>query len=285
MILPPDLIKVGKQEDIVIYPYSSSRSSLKTRIVLDWHLFSFLQQGTKTVSYASGTEAINPDRFLFLPSGNCLMSEKSADNGKYRSLLLFVHKEVFGRFFEKHPEYTSASRHDDRIMGQQPISIEKDIFIYNLIDSLEIMSRAKDGFSSALCELKFEELMIYLVNKHPQLVGYFKSVCAGREEDYMLRSVMENHQDSVTVDELAFLCNMSVSTFKRKFTKIFDDSPKQWLLKKRMCRAEYLLREKGLTASDIYVMMGYENLSSFIQAFKKFYGVTPKQYQLSSPPI
>ncbi len=36
----------------------------------------------------------------------------------------------------------------------------------------------------------------------------------------------------------------------------------------------------GLKASELYIRFGYENLSSFIQAFKLFYGTTQKQYQV-----
>ena len=282
--LPQDLIKIREQEKIAIFPYLSNNSSLKTRIILDWHLFSFLQKGTKTVSYASGTETINPDSFFFLPSGNCLMSEKIAKNGTYKSLLLFVHKEVLNVFFQKHLEYTSEHKKHNHFLTKQPISIEKDSFILNFIESLEIIFRTKSSFAHILYELKFEELMLYLVNKFPQLIGYFKSLCDEWEEDSLLRHMIEKHaQNPITVDELAFLCNMSVSTFKRKFTKMFNDSPKQWLLKRRMQQAESLLREKGLKASEIYEMVGYENLSSFIQSFKQIYGMTPKQYQLSLP--
>ncbi len=282
ILLPHDFMKGKRQENIIIFPYLSTKSSLKTRFVLDCHLFSFLQKGTKTVSYASGTETITPNSFFFLPSGNCLMSEKAADNGTYQSLLLFVHKKALNVFFEKHTEYTSENKLHNRFLAKHPISIEKDSFIINFIESLEIIFQNRSFSMPVLCELKFEELMLYLIHKSPQLIEYFKSLCDEWEEDTLLKHTIEKHtQSAITVDELAFLCNMSVSTFKRKFTKVFNDSPKQWLLKKRMQQAESMLRENGLKASEIYETLGYENLSSFIQAFKLIYGVTPKQYQLS----
>lgn len=84
----------------------------------------------------------------------------------------------------------------------------------------------------------------------------------------------------IAVEELAFLCNMSLSTFKRRFAYLYGTSPSRWLLERRMEKAAVLLRQADRNVSELYDELGYENLSSFIQSFKQFYGVTPKQYQV-----
>jgi AraC-like DNA-binding protein len=40
-----------------------------------------------------------------------------------------------------------------------------------------------------------------------------------------------------------------------------------------------LLNQKHKKSSEIYFEVGYENLSSFIQAYKSKYNKTPKQHQ------
>jgi AraC-like DNA-binding protein len=75
---------------------------------------------------------------------------------------------------------------------------------------------------------------------------------------------------------------MSLSSFKRRFARIYGNSPNRWLLEKRMERAAKMLRQHNRKASEIYYELGYENLSSFIQSFKQIYGITPKQYQLTN---
>nr|WP_283770027.1 AraC family transcriptional regulator [Mucilaginibacter sp. Bleaf8] len=49
-----------------------------------------------------------------------------------------------------------------------------------------------------------------------------------------------------------------------------------------MEKAAPMLRNTGLNSSEIYLDLGYENLSSFIQSFKQVYGMKPKQYQLDN---
>ncbi|MEM9024275.1 MAG: AraC family transcriptional regulator, partial [Bacteroidota bacterium] len=83
----------------------------------------------------------------------------------------------------------------------------------------------------------------------------------------------------LTLEELAFLCNMSISTFKRHFQQIYEVAPSRWFREKRLQRAEYLLRVQHQKPSEVYREVGFENLSSFTQAFKKHFGTTPKKYQ------
>jgi AraC-like DNA-binding protein len=75
---------------------------------------------------------------------------------------------------------------------------------------------------------------------------------------------------------------MSLSTFKRRFARIYGTSPNKWLLEKRMQKAAQMLKQSECKVSEIYFELGYENLSSFIQSFKQVHGITPKQYQLSN---
>ena len=59
-----------------------------------------------------------------------------------------------------------------------------------------------------------------------------------------------NAYSNLKLEEFAFLCNMSLSSFKRRFLKEFGESPGKWLQDKRLQRAHELLLEGDLTASD-----------------------------------
>lgn len=257
-------------------PYRTDKVAQKARIVLEWHLFNFLMEGEKAVSYASGTQRLGAEGFFFLPAGNCLMSEKTADNGRYSCMLLFVSQQSLYRFFQDHPFDDVPAESTD----PTPVAFLKDAYIANFIHSLQLM---QPHYHPALYENKLHELLLYLTGKNKQLIAYFKGLCNEYDEETQLRKIVNTHLESaITVEELAFLCNMSISTFKRKFARVFGDSPKQWLLKMRMQKAAALLKNKGLKASDVYYDLGYENLSSFVQSFKQVHGITPKQYQLSN---
>jgi AraC family transcriptional regulator, exoenzyme S synthesis regulatory protein ExsA len=67
------------------------------------------------------------------------------------------------------------------------------------------------------------------------------------------------------------------ANFKRDFEKIFHTSPGNWLLQKRLQEAHYLIKEKGNKPSDVYLEVGFEDLSHFSYAFKNAYGIAPSK--------
>ena len=84
---------------------------------------------------------------------------------------------------------------------------------------------------------------------------------------------------NISLEELAFLCNISLSTFKRRFEKIYGMSPSKWMLQKRMEIAKDLLQHYNEKPGEVYHQVGYENHSSFSQSFRQIFGVTPKEFQ------
>jgi len=280
--LPNDFAEnaVSKSADpISIRLYSGDKAVLNSRVTLRQHLFSFLLEGKKTVSYAQKSDTIDPSQSLILLAGNCLMSEKlAAENGNYRSILFFFDAGVLTDLFLKYSHLHEANRKP--AAPQEPfIVFPKDPFIQNFLASLELML-ASGEISPAMRQLKFEELMLHLAEKNPDLVANLQHAVRTTEEELDIRLTVEKNTDSpMTVEEMAFLCNMSLSTFKRRFTRIYGSSPSRWMLLKRMETAAGLLEKGNRKPSEIYHRVGYENLSSFIQSFKQVYGVTPGEFQ------
>jgi len=91
--------------------------------------------------------------------------------------------------------------------------------------------------------------------------------------EFMIHIAVYNY----SVNELAKLTGRSLSAFKRDFYEVFETTPHQWLLGKKIDYAEYLLKEKKMRASDFYFMIGFNELSHFSSAFKKVKGVAPSQ--------
>jgi AraC-like DNA-binding protein len=55
------------------------------------------------------------------------------------------------------------------------------------------------------------------------------------KQQLQIKKVVESQiGQPTTVDDLAFLCHMSTSTFKRKFNEIYQTSPQKWLLARRL---------------------------------------------------
>lgn len=280
--LPDDLVPAGEasMENIYIFPYQSADNSSRSGITLHYNLFSFLLAGEKKVYYAEKHAQINNNQFLMLSSGNCLMSEKMApENSIYKSVLVFFDNAVLTGFFLKYP-HILIDRINDAVSEEPFFVFETDDFLRNFISSLSLMLATGKPVSREMKLLKFEELMLYLAEHYPQEILNLRTSLQENQEDFLIRrSVEANICNNITIEELAFLCNMSVSTFKRRFAKIYGNSPNKWLVKKRMEQAATMLLSHREKPGEIYHKLGYENHSSFTQSFKQVYGITPSEYQ------
>ncbi|WP_108808552.1 helix-turn-helix domain-containing protein [Aquimarina spinulae] len=259
-----------------LYYYQSTKELAKQQIKLTKNVFSFLIDGQKEVFTNNSSFLIENSSFLLMKSGHCLMTEKlSSIHKNYKSVLLFFSNEEILQFIQKFDIKTSNSS-----VPQSAYSFQYDQFIKNYVNSLVDISRLSPSIQKKMIRTKFEEIMIYLVETNG--TGFINSMMTHQSNSFQnFLSVVENNKlRKMTLKELAFLSNMSVSTFKREFEKHFHQSPSKWFLDKRLEHSAFMLKNNAKRPSEIYQEIGYENLSNFIYAFKTKFGVTPKQYQL-----
>ena len=92
--------------------------------------------------------------------------------------------------------------------------------------------------------------------------------------------IEENYQNDITALEMARLCNLSYSYFSRLFTGIMRRSFREYLNYVRVTKAEKLLTNTEMNITEIAMQVGFSTSSYFIQQFKHFKDISPKQYQL-----
>ncbi len=271
--LPADL-KLDDSFPINMFDYHSAQEISKQQIILTKNTFSFLVKGTKEVIMDNSSLAIKNSEFLLMKAGHCLMTEKLSNSDKhYRSILLFFSNEALLKFIRKF-----ELRPLGEPKSQSVQAFPYDEFINGFINSLMDITRLPQRTQKKLIELKFEEIMLYLVETKGADFLFSITTFTDNQTQHFINVVENNKLNKLTLRELAFLSNMSVSSFKREFDKHYEEPPIKWFQDRRLEYASYLLKQEKKRASDIYLEVGYENLSSFIQAFKAKYGATPKQY-------
>lgn len=273
----PEHLNIERSSPIQLFDYQIARNALKSKINLTKNTFSFLLEGSKELITDYESVAIENNQFLVMKSGHCLMTETiSASNNTYKSILLFFTDEVLLTFLENQGiGITQAS-------ASKSFQVcDYDNFIRNFVHSLDSISRFQPHFQQQLLEIKFQEIITYLL----QVKGskFLISLLSGHDHKTrnFLKVVESNHLNKLTIQELSFLCNMSISTFKREFDRHYQVSPSKWFQEKRLDHAAFILSTQKKRPGEIYEEVGYENLSNFTQAFKKRFGTTPRQYQLN----
>lgn len=103
--------------------------------------------------------------------------------------------------------------------------------------------------------------------------------------DKLLLIINENlANEDLSVVFIADKMCMSNSTLYRKVTALLGISPNEYIRRIRISKAVELLRSRQWSITDIAFKTGFGSHSSFGKVFKKEFGMTPSEYQTSTPP-
>ena len=86
----------------------------------------------------------------------------------------------------------------------------------------------------------------------------------------------------MSIEELATLANLSLSSFKRSFQKHYATSPAKYIRQRKLEKAAKLLKSTSLRISQIGYDCGFVDLAHFSKTFQKAYGVSPSDYRAAS---
>jgi AraC-like DNA-binding protein len=99
---------------------------------------------------------------------------------------------------------------------------------------------------------------------------------ADREKITKAREVLIEHiGEPITIKELSRKVAINECYLKKGFKEMFGTTIFDFYQSQRMEHARYLLYEKGLSVTEVSVMLGYSSISHFSTAFKKHTGLKP----------
>lgn len=92
--------------------------------------------------------------------------------------------------------------------------------------------------------------------------------------------IISNYNKHIDLEDIAQNACLSVNHLLRTFKQAYGQSPHQYLIKVRLNRSKYLLKNSDYTINEIVEIIGFECPSSFIRLFKNINKVTPGRYRL-----
>lgn len=90
-----------------------------------------------------------------------------------------------------------------------------------------------------------------------------------------------NLGSKITLKDLANIAHMNVSYFSTFFKKYNGITPSTYITSKRIEKAVDYLKFSDKSVTDIAIICGFNNMTSFYNAFKKFDGMSPSFYRKS----
>ncbi|GAO44054.1 helix-turn-helix domain-containing protein [Flavihumibacter petaseus] len=239
--------------------------------VVEEHALTFIQSGTVRFTTPDGLKNYQAGDMVLVSRNQLARGEKSpgSSGDPFKSVTIYLTQDALRRYaaekgIDALPRYSGP-----RILGLTP-----NAFLSAFFASLLPYYDHPGSLTPALQDLKTTEAIELLLSAGPALRGLLFDFSEPHKID--LESFMlKNFEFNVALTEFARLSGRSLSTFKRDFQKAFALTPEKWLKTQRLEKAYYLIKEKHQKASDVYLRVGFENLSHFSTAFKELYGVNP----------
>ncbi|PIB26207.1 hypothetical protein BFP77_14705 [Maribacter sp. 4U21] len=268
----------------------SYRMKKSQKIILDCekqvHLIRFSVKELKTVAlkcyglmfidnaHLNHSVADNVPFYLFRPNSSVFLGDL---NTLYNSSNIFFLSFSSTCLTEIKLEYSNYII--KRKNMKKELYFSTDNYSELFLGSLKILLSLDDSNKEFILNYKVQEFVSYLIKTYGKEVLDFIFTNSNFEpsgfKNLMWKQVLKNH----TLEELAYISNMSVSKFKRTFKDIFDDTPINWFREQNILESCKLLENTKISISEISEFIGYQNPSSFIKVFKKYNGITPNEYR------
>ncbi|WP_162276891.1 helix-turn-helix domain-containing protein [Mucilaginibacter pedocola] len=255
--------------DIRFVDYRDKGGPFRNRVLFRTFAFSFVQHGQKHIYRAEGSTILRPGHGMLIPEGHSIIAEHSDSDEAYNSIIIFFPASL-GQ------EFIASRNYEGRVKDIAPyVHFEIDGYIGEYVNSLKTLICRGQKLSPELAVIKVNELLTALCDLHP---GLLVSLFSGQRDLSLMNLIEQNLLKELSLEELAFLANRSVSSFKRDFMKMYGVPPQQYIRGRKLEIAGKELL-KGKSASELYLDYGYQHLSNFNTAFKRKFGVTPSAYR------
>ena len=95
---------------------------------------------------------------------------------------------------------------------------------------------------------------------------------------YCMNYVKNNYSENFNVDEMAKRSAMSKSVFCKLFKRVSGRTFNDYVNYTKIIKAKEFIK-KGYRIIDVYSLVGYNDFTTFYRNFKKYAGVSPKDYR------
>ena len=241
----------------------------KSELLFDYHMLVWFISGETRIIQADKTYCFGAGDIFLIPR-NCLATVINYPKHglPHKTVVMHLATERLQEF------YSGIAVKQQSSTSQKIFHFKDHPLLESCLASLIPYFDMEDVFPEHLARLKITEALSILREIDTDVDQVLANFGEPGKMDLM--TFMErNFMFNMSLEKFAYLTGRSLATFNRDFRKLFHATPQRWLLQKRLELAHYYLAEKHKKTTEIYLEVGFEDISHFSYAFKKHFGYTP----------
>jgi AraC-like DNA-binding protein len=243
-------------------------------------LLFFSEGGNNHYSQSESLKVTTGDGIL-MKCGNFffdLIPDEESGNAEMIAVHFFpkVLKQIF-----KHTPPKFLVESDNLVSNQYMTQINGDQVLAAYMESIMLLFKNPSLADEEVLALKLKEIVLILSKMDNSgvrqiLLNLFNPTSVA------FKQTIEAHLFSqLSLDDLANLTNNSLTSFKRKFKEIYNDSPANYIKNTRLKKATELLKLSDKSVADISYECAFNDQAHFSNSFKRKYNLTPSEYRLA----
>ncbi|OKH55991.1 AraC family transcriptional regulator [Calothrix sp. HK-06] len=139
-----------------------------------------------------------------------------------------------------------------------------------------------DGLCNRLyAESMMNALVVHILHRYSSKKDEISNYSGGLPSHQLQKTIdyIQSHlSEDISLENIAAYVGISQYYFVRLFKQSTGYSPYQYLIKCRIERAKQLMMLRQGSITDIAVLVGFTSQSQFGRHFKRFTGITPKEF-------
>jgi len=250
----------------ILFSCERLRAYADEQIVPDLTLL-YLESGTLELQFAHSKYVANAGSIILIRKNELVKALKLPDESGQpcKSVNIFLTPETLKKYAAQN-KIELKHRHT----GGSLVDVSKSKFVRAYFQSLLPYFNQPEKLNPTLASLKTTEAIALLLGYDQRLEEMIFDLSEPFKID-LKKFINQNFIYNISISEFARLTGRSLSTFKRDFRNIFDNTPERWLKDRRLAEAKLLI-EIGQRPVDIYYRVGFENFSHFSTAYKEKFG-------------
>lgn len=243
--------------------------------------FLYVLQGEMQFQFGDDQADIPANHSLLL---NCLTSGKQIRNTRDTStgevVIVTFHPEILKKIYER--ELPAIIQPGKSVSNQSHGKINNDFLIQKYIEGLLFYFENPSLVNEELLILKLKEIILLLSQtQQAETIQVILSQLFSPAK-FSFKQIIEAHLfEQINIEELAQKTNLSVSSFKREFAKLYNDTPANYMRNRKLEKAAELLLASDNRIADIAYQCGFNDLANFTKSFHDKYHVSPTHYRLN----